>query len=147
MKLLLSIFAIACFTACTASQSEGNTNNETAQQGSEMSAIQGEDFVDLGPASFSEKMKSNPGTILDVRTPEEIAEGKIEGAVTMNFYEDNFKASVATLDKTKPVYVYCAAGGRSAKASTMLKSQGFKEVYNLDGGMTAWLDEAMPIVK
>jgi rhodanese-related sulfurtransferase len=55
--------------------------------------------------------------ILDVRTPEEFAGGHIPGAVLMNINESNFQESVNELDKSKAVFVYCAAGIRSEKAS------------------------------
>ncbi len=52
----------------------------------------------------------------------------------MNFMDADFKQQVEKLDKNKPVFVYCAVGGRSAKASQILKESGFKVIYNLQGG-------------
>ncbi|MEZ4900830.1 MAG: rhodanese-like domain-containing protein [Spirosomataceae bacterium] len=51
----------------------------------------------------------------------------------MNFMDADFKQQVEKLDKNKPVFVYCAAGGRSTKASQILKEAGFKTIYNLQG--------------
>ena len=87
------------------------------------------------------------GTILDVRTPEEWAEGTIPKAEKMNYHDDDFASQVESLDKTKPVYIYCKRGGRSSSAAEILKEKGFKKVYNLDGGITAWNDEGFEIVK
>ncbi|MGB0917293.1 MAG: rhodanese-like domain-containing protein [Flavobacteriales bacterium] len=85
--------------------------------------------------------------LLDVRTPGEWNEGIIEGAIMSDFYEKGFEASLATLDKEKAVYVYCRSGGRSGKAMAIMNKLGFKEVYNLAGGIGAWNQAAKPTVK
>ena len=91
--------------------------------------------TDLVPQEFVAKYKiTKDAQMLDVRTPNEWKQGKVDDATCMNFYDTDFGKQVEKLDKTKPVFVYCAAGGRSAKASKMLKDMGFKEVYNLKGG-------------
>ena len=76
--------------------------------------------------------------VVDVRTPQEWNEGIIEGAVKANFYDDDFKTQLEKLDKEKPVAVYCKVGGRSSQAMSMMQEMGFKEIYNLKGGMDAW---------
>jgi len=76
--------------------------------------------------------------LLDVRTPDEWSEGIIEGATMANIYEDDFDANLAKLDKEKPVAVYCKSGGRSGQAMAKMNQLGFKEVYNLKGGIGAW---------
>lgn len=76
--------------------------------------------------------------VLDVRTPEEIALGKIEKAMELNINDPNFQVSLDKLDKTKPILVYCKAGGRSARASEMMTKMGFKKVYNLESGYDDW---------
>ena len=76
--------------------------------------------------------------LIDVRTPEEIAEGKIDGALEMNFYDSNFKEQLAQLDKEKPVLVYCRSGNRSGKAAKLMNEMGFKQVYDLIGGYSEW---------
>ncbi len=95
---------------------------------------------DLSPQTFREKIKTlENGQVLDVRTPEEWADvGTIADAHKIDFFSENFDQQVSQLDKTKPVMVYCAAGGRSAKAMEKMKALGFTEVYNLSGGMGAW---------
>ena len=85
--------------------------------------------------------------ILDVRTPEEWNEGIIEGAVMANFYEADFETQIAKLDKSKPVTVYCKSGGRSGKTMARMAELGFKEIYNLNGGMGAWKSANKPTVK
>ena len=75
---------------------------------------------------------------LDVRTPEEFKDGHIEGAVLINFFDTDFKQQVATLDKDKPVYIYCRSGNRSQKAGDILTQMGFKEVYDIEEGYIGW---------
>ncbi len=88
----------------------------------------------LDTKAFVQKFKETPkAQLLDVRTPNEWNAGKIESSKCVNFMDADFKQQVEKLDKSKPVFVYCAAGGRSAKASKILKEAGFKEIYNLQG--------------
>ena len=77
--------------------------------------------------------------LLDVRTPQEYKQGYIEGAVLINFFDPDFVTKVSTrFDKNKPLYIYCAVGGRSNKAAKKLISVGFESVYDLKGGFTKW---------
>lgn len=77
--------------------------------------------------------------LLDVRTPQEYQQGYIKGAVLINFFDPDFVTKVSTrFDKNKPLYIYCAVGGRSNKAAKKLISVGFESVYDLKGGFTKW---------
>jgi len=71
---------------------------------------------------------------LDVRTQEEVDEGKIPNSVHIDFRKENFAAEIAKLDKSKEYVVYCRSGGRSSKASQMMIDLGFKKVSNMAGG-------------
>ena len=94
---------------------------------------------DLSVEEFSTSMdEKEEAVLLDVRTPGEWEEGYIRGATFMNFHDKTFSSQLETLDKSKPVYVYCKGGGRSGKTAKMLNEMGFSEVYNLLGGITAW---------
>jgi rhodanese-related sulfurtransferase len=72
--------------------------------------------------------------LIDVRTPEEYANGHLENAVNINWYDSNFGASFDTIDRDKTIYVYCKKGGRSAKAAQHLDSLGYVHVVDLLGG-------------
>lgn len=85
--------------------------------------------------------------ILDVRTPEETQLGIIEGATIINFYDDDFEAKIQLMEKSKPIVVYCASGGRSSQAASILAEQGFMEVYNLEGGLYGWQNEGWPVTQ
>ncbi|MCH1432171.1 MAG: rhodanese-like domain-containing protein [Flavobacteriaceae bacterium] len=76
--------------------------------------------------------------LIDVRTSGEFYGGTIGDAQNIDFNAPDFKAQVSKLDKDKPVLVFCAAGGRSAGASKVLESLGFKRIYDLKGGYRGW---------
>ena len=94
--------------------------------------------MDITVQQFTEMTSVNHGTILDIRTKEEVSGGMIENAVHIDFYSEDFASKVNELDKNRPVYVYCAAGGRSGQAKEILAAQGFHEVYNLSAGYNGW---------
>ncbi|MBP6759189.1 MAG: thioredoxin fold domain-containing protein [Flavobacterium sp.] len=90
-------------------------------------------------AAFAEKIKTTPNAqILDVRTAEEFALEHIDKAVNINWLANDFVANTGKLDKSKPVFVYCKSGGRSAKAVAKLEELGFKTIYELQGGILKW---------
>ena len=79
--------------------------------------------------------------LLDVRTPKEIQQGSIKGAIKVNFFDKNFKEQVKEkLDKSKPIYIYCRSGNRSGKSCNLLKEEGY-EVINVLGGYSKWINE------
>tara|TARA_B100000795_G_C22796965_1_gene439849 strand:+ start:375 stop:743 length:369 start_codon:yes stop_codon:yes gene_type:complete len=85
------------------------------------------------------KISTKQLQLLDVRTPEEYHQGFIDGAILINFFDADFVKKVnSTFDKNKPLYLYCAAGGRSNKAIVKLLLDGFDEVYDLKGGYRGW---------
>ena len=94
----------------------------------------------LSATDFSVKLNSAPDNsiLVDVRTPEEYAEGHIEGAVNINFYDEDFESQIGALNKDVPVFVYCQAGSRSRKACAKFEALGFKEVYDLEVGYSGW---------
>jgi thioredoxin 1 len=99
----------------------------------------------LEPKDFLEKMKNTvPNQIVDVRTPGEFSGGKIEGALNLDWNGVEFKNQAATLDKNIPVFVYCLSGGRSSAAADYFRSEGFKNVIELSGGMMKWRAEGLP---
>src|SRR3954469_10678262 len=100
----------------------------------------------LAPKVFAEKLKaSSDAVILDVRTPEELASGYIEGSRNIDFNSAAFKDSIDNLDRSKEYFVYCASGKRSGKAMDMMKAMGFEKVSALDGGLRMWNANGLPI--
>ena len=109
------------------------------------SLVFGQKITHVDAKTFANEIKENPGTILDVRTNNEWSTGIIHGAVFADFMKDDFEQNISELSKDKPVYVYCAAGGRSAKAAEILKKNGFKTIIDLKGGMGDWKKQGMPV--
>jgi rhodanese-related sulfurtransferase len=131
--VVLALFTVSC----------GNSQNTTP----EAAIASAEVIVNVDAKTFGELSASQPGVILDVRTPEEWAEGTISGAERINYHDDNFAQQVDKLDKNIPVYVYCRSGGRSSSAADLLKDKGFTKIYNLDGGITSWKENGFEVVK
>lgn len=73
-------------------------------------------------------------TFIDVRTPTEIAHGKLAGAKEINITSSNFKTQIEKLDKNQPYIVYCRSGMRSARACRIMEQEGFTDVTNVAGG-------------
>ncbi len=90
--------------------------------------------IDVDPAQFEAQMNGNY-VILDVRSYEEFEEGFIEGAVLIPV--DELESRYSEIEKYDKILVYCRSGNRSVTASQILLDNGFKEVYNLLGGIQA----------
>lgn len=82
--------------------------------------------------------------ILDIRTPEEFAAGHISGAINIDYYASDFEQRLGVLDLDVPYVMYCNSGNRSSNALPLMDSLGFSEVYELDGGIQAWLGAGLP---
>ena len=84
--------------------------------------------------------------ILDVRTPGEFFSGHIKNALHADWNDKNeFDRRIAFVDKSKPVYVYCLAGGRSAAAAAKMRKMGYENVFELTGGTNAWRAANKPL--
>ena len=95
---------------------------------------------------FSEKISQAEVIILDVRTPEEFAEGYIEGAKNIDFYHADFESQITSLAKDVTYAIYCRSGKRSGHAIEMMRDAGFEDLFNLDGGIIDWAQTGMPLV-
>lgn len=126
--LFLQFILLIAFSSCTnGQQKSGNTN--------------------LSPIDFSSKLKETPDAqLIDVRTPGEVAGGFIDHAVNIDYNSSDFNSKIEKLDKSKPVFVYCLSGGRSGSAASDMRSMGFKEVYELNGGIMKWNAANLPLV-
>ena len=87
--------------------------------------------------------------VLDVRTPIEYAKGHIEGSINIPIKDKQFPQKVAQLDSTKTYIVHCAVNprnGRADKSISIMDGLGFDNLYSLDGGITAWYRQGLPLV-
>ena len=91
------------------------------------------------------KNNKNNSILLDVRTEEEFIESKINNSLNIDFYSDNFKISILSLDKSKTYYVYCRSGRRSLNTVEFMRENGFSKSYNVDGGIIKWTDLNLPL--
>jgi rhodanese-related sulfurtransferase len=130
---ILSIIIISTFLySCGEAQTTEHivSSNKSSEQSATIAK-------NVNVSEFKELIEKGPGIIVDVRTPGEYTRGNIKGSKNINI-AGNFSEEIKKLDKNKPVYVYCASGGRSSRAMQTMNQMGFKEVYNLSGGFSAW---------
>jgi len=94
---------------------------------------------EMAITDFSADDLKDGAVLVDVRTPEEYADGHLEGALNIDWFSPDFASKWEGIDKGQTVYVYCKVGGRSAKAAQMLDSLGYSHVVDLTGGYDAYL--------
>lgn len=92
----------------------------------------------LSPEEFKEHISKKKIQLIDVRTSREFKSSRINGAKNIDFYSGSFASEFNKLNKNKPVYIYCRTGSRSRHASNKLYELGFKEIYDLQGGIVRW---------
>jgi len=124
-KIVLIVISIFLLVGCT-SMTAGVTN--------------------MNVSEFSAKIAEAGVVTLDVRTPNEFAEGYIEGARLIDFQSGNFENEIATLDKNATYAVYCRSGNRSGQAVKVMQDAGFTNVFNMNGGVIDWANAGLPLV-
>ncbi len=134
-KLIQLIPVILIMLIASCGDKKAATTEETTTALQEVAAT--EIFKDVDIAEFKTLIAGN-GILVDVRTPEEFAQGNIEGAANIDFLNSNFETKIQELDKSTPIYLYCRSGNRSGQSMKKMKALGFTEVYNLMGGYKAW---------
>lgn len=112
--------------------------------GSLLQAQNGENFL-LSATEFSKKYQDKDIVLLDVRTPEEYAQGHLKNSVNIDWKGDDFDKKIKKLGINEPVYIYCLSGGRSHTAAEKLRNEGYK-VYEMQGGMLEWRKAGLPEV-
>ncbi|MEO2052694.1 rhodanese-like domain-containing protein [Flagellimonas beolgyonensis] len=97
-------------------------------------------MADLSQEEWAEQLENDDNAvILDVRTPLEVEEGYIPGALNIDIYTgQEFMEALQKLDKSKNYYVYCRSGNRSGQACAIMNSIGIANAYNLAGGFMNW---------
>ena len=99
--------------------------------------------MNLDQSSWENQLHSEENAIiLDVRTSEEFEISRIPNSKNIDFYNpQNFMQEIEKLDKDNSYYVYCRTGVRSANSCQLMSELGFKNVYNLVGGIVDWNGE------
>lgn len=103
------------------------------------------ELIDTGEAQELLAEPPSDLVVLDVRTPEEFAEGRIAESVNIDFYAADFATRLDQLDKDTPYFVYCRSGNRSASTIDTMRDLGFTAVYELDGGILSWAGAGLPV--
>ena len=142
MRTNLNLFLSAAFLVFAGCSTAQNTEQKT-EQNTEQNTEQG---TELDAKAFSQAMTAKDVQLVDVRTPQEYAAGHLIGSVNVNWTADDYETTYAKLDKSKPVLLYCHAGGRSEQALEYLLERGYT-AQHLVGGYTAWKKEGLPSTK
>jgi rhodanese-related sulfurtransferase len=100
----------------------------------------------VDPATASDYLDESGTVLLDIRTPGEFAEARLDGAVNIDFYEADFADQIDALDKDTTYVVYCRSDNRSGQAMDLFRELGFTEVYEIDGGIVNWIQAGLPTV-
>ena len=104
-----------------------------------------DNITSVSASEFDKEIKANSVQLLDVRTPQEYAEGHIDGAFNINIQSDDFQQRAEKeLSKDSTILVYCRSGRRSMEAAEMLTKLGYK-VVNLKGGIIEWKGDGLPV--
>lgn len=125
--LLLTLLAFFAFTGISLAQSADSATVVSVETFEKMSK------------------KKKKTVILDVRTPEEVAEGHLAGAKNIDVQDELFQQNIEQLNKNKTYLLYCRTGKRTAVAGAKMKAAGFKKVYMMDGGITSWKEKGKPV--
>lgn len=127
-KKLIVLFFLIVLTGCGKAQNNGDSN--------------------LSATEFAKKLnQTKDAQLVDVRTPEEFRNGHLKNAMNIDWNTDDFAEKVKALDKDKPVFLYCMSGPRSTAAAEKLQEMGFKNVYEMQGGMMKWRNANLPEIK
>ena len=105
--------------------------------------------VTVGKAQklITERAGKTDFVILDVRTPDEFAEGHIDGAVNLDVQSPNFEKGLRKLDRTKSYLVYCRTGNRSRRATLTMEALGFRSIFHMTEGIVKWKQQTRPLTR
>jgi len=138
-NIVIFILALG-ITSCASNSSESDSKASKAKAAASNL---------LAPQQFKEKMDALTNELLiDLRSHGELHSiGPIREAQNLDFNSGRFQAVIPQLDKNQPIMLYCAGGNRSSESAKLLKDAGFKEVYDLQGGITAWKNAGLPVAR
>lgn len=141
-------FAIILFTGLMSLQYACSQGEQQSKVDSTPAAATEKAIAEnLNTDQFYEKLQTETGQIVDVRTPEEFAQGHLPDAINLDFRNPDFEKNLSQLDPNTPVFVYCASGNRSSQAMHVMEQKGFKTIYNHKGYFSDWAKKGYPVVK
>jgi rhodanese-related sulfurtransferase len=103
--------------------------------------------TDIGAQQLIEVAESGEVVVLDVRTPQEYAEGHVPGALNIDIASPTFAEQIAALPTDETYVVYCRSGNRSAQAAEQMVQAGFTDVYNVDAGLATLASAGVPLTQ
>ncbi len=137
---------VPALSACSNTPSESGSTASSASS----SASASSDSASSGSSSSSGssgQANTAIGTLIDVRTPEEFADGHLKGATNIDFNGPDFAEKISELDKDGEYTLYCRSGRRSGLALEAMKAAGFTKVTNAGGVEQASKTLGLDIVK
>lgn len=140
MKMTIFFTLVLSFFAFSACQSASTQKAESMP-----SPIASDEIKQMTVTEAKQAIGAKDVQFIDVRTAGEYADGHAPKAI--NFPLDSLEKDLAKLDKDEPVYVICQTGRRSQKGSEILQKAGFKSIYNINGGTSAWQNAGFPTEK
>ena len=142
--VLLIILALS--GGCAKTEPAGGQSS-TVQPTATLSAMAVPMISTLDAYNLIQKNKDNPDfIIIDVRTVDEFNSGHLANAINLDYYSPDFKSNISRLDRNKQYLVYCRTGIRGAAATQIMVDLGFKDVYNLSGGIVQWIQDGYATV-
>jgi rhodanese-related sulfurtransferase len=101
---------------------------------------------DISSREAKAMLEKNKNTfMLDVRTPQEYAQGRLPGSVLIPI--NDFERRINEVPRNRTILVYCAVGSRSKQVADFLSKSGYKDVFNIDDGIVGWYRNKYPIVR
>ena len=141
--------ALALVPALSACSSTPSESGSTASSASSSASVSSDSASSGSSCSSGSSGQANTaiGTLIDVRTPEEFADGHLKGATNIDFNGPDFAEKISELDKDGEYTLYCRSGRRSGLALEAMKAAGFTKVTNAGGVEQASKTLGLDIVK
>ena len=108
--------------------------------------INNDEINEIDSDELTEFLQINDAILVDVRRDDEYINGHIENSINIDYMSDKFVEKTEMLDKNMPIILYCRSGRRSYLSAVKLSENGFKEVYNLKGGILSWIEIGNSVV-
>lgn len=144
-KKLVVIFSLFLFACSNNTDQPGGKPSAAAADPKAASPAESSIYTSYTPAQTMDLIKQKKDLlIIDVRSPEELREGKIENSTLIPFMD--IMRGNYTIPQGRPLLLICAVGGRSYAAMQILAQKGYKEIYNLQGGIAAWKQANLPLI-
>ncbi len=142
----LGLAALLVLAGCSgADDAGGSGGTATTADGTVAECVRASECTSLEPTDFAELAATDGVVLLDVRTPQEFAEGHLDGAVNLDVSAADFNDRVGALDPNGVYAVYCRSGNRSQTAMALMARAGIETTADLAGGIGAWVGAGLPV--